>query len=112
MQFTAHPNPNALGLPQFQIASSQVPSANEDRRNSLASQVEAFFMGHVSESSNLAFPEYSDAAASSQPVATILTERQDTRSVKMRKSRFDGGNSGGWTGAGFVGVVWGWVSPP
>ncbi|KAF7142370.1 hypothetical protein RHSIM_Rhsim05G0036100 [Rhododendron simsii] len=80
MQFTAHPNPNALGLPQFQIASSQVPSANEDRRNSLASQVEAFFMGHVSESSNLAFPEYSDAAPSSQPVATILTEKQDTRS--------------------------------
>ncbi|KAG5512864.1 hypothetical protein RHGRI_038690 [Rhododendron griersonianum] len=86
MQFTAHPNPNALGLPQFQIASSQVPSANEGR---IASQVEAFFMGHVSESSNLAFPEYSDAAAPSQPVATILTERQDTRSVKVKATYGD-----------------------
>ncbi|KAF7143984.1 hypothetical protein RHSIM_Rhsim05G0025000 [Rhododendron simsii] len=78
MQFTAHSNRNA------QIASSQVPSANQDRRNSLASQVEAFFMGRVFESSNLAFPEYSDAAAPSQPVAPILTERQDTWSVKVK----------------------------
>ncbi|KAF7144383.1 hypothetical protein RHSIM_Rhsim05G0025500 [Rhododendron simsii] len=78
MQFTAHPNRNA------QIASSQVPSANQDRRNSLASQVEAFFMGRVSESSNLAFPEYSDTAAPSQPVAPILKERQDTWSVKVK----------------------------
>ncbi|KAF7143444.1 hypothetical protein RHSIM_Rhsim05G0035800 [Rhododendron simsii] len=87
MQFTAHPNPNALGLPQFQIASSQGPSANEDRRNSLTSQDEAFFIGRVSESSNLAFPTYSDAAAPSQPVATILTERQDTSSVKKMASK-------------------------
>ncbi|KAI8553589.1 hypothetical protein RHMOL_Rhmol05G0027600 [Rhododendron molle] len=86
MQFPAHPNPNALGLPQFQIASSQVPSANEDR---IASQVESFFMGHVSESSNLAFPEYSDAAAPIHPVATILTERQDTRSVKVKATYGD-----------------------
>ncbi|XP_058214169.1 uncharacterized protein LOC131325756 isoform X3 [Rhododendron vialii] len=88
-QFTAHPNPNALGLPQFQIASTQVPSANEDRRNSLTSQDEAFFMGRVSESSNLAFPTYSDAAAPSQPVATILIERQDTRSMKVKATYGD-----------------------
>ncbi|KAF7142199.1 hypothetical protein RHSIM_Rhsim05G0037300 [Rhododendron simsii] len=78
MQFTAHSNRNA------QIASSQVPSANQDRRNSLASQVEAFFMGRVSKSSNLAFPEYSDVAAPSQPVAPILKEMQDTWSVKVK----------------------------
>ncbi|KAG5512894.1 hypothetical protein RHGRI_038718 [Rhododendron griersonianum] len=89
MQFTAHPNPNALGLPQLQIAASQVPSANEDRRNSIASQVEAFLMGCASGSSNLAFPTYSDAAAPSQPVATILTERQDTRSVKVKATYGD-----------------------
>ncbi|KAG5547252.1 hypothetical protein RHGRI_013054 [Rhododendron griersonianum] len=65
-QFTAHPNPNALVFPQSQIASTQVLNENEDRRNSL--QQEAYFMGHVSESSNLAFPAYSDAAAPSQPV--------------------------------------------
>ncbi|XP_058214190.1 uncharacterized protein LOC131325766 isoform X2 [Rhododendron vialii] len=88
MQFTAHANPNALGLPQFQIASSQVPSANEGR---IASQVEAFIMGHVSESSNLAFPEYSDAAAPSHPMATILPERQGPRSVKV-KATYGNGN--------------------
>ncbi|KAG5512841.1 hypothetical protein RHGRI_038668 [Rhododendron griersonianum] len=90
MQFTASPNPNALVFPQFQIASTQVLSENEDRRNSLASQVEAFLMGHVSEYSNLAFPAYSDAAAPSQPVATILQTMPMTTHMIPQTGGFSG----------------------
>ncbi|KAG5512890.1 hypothetical protein RHGRI_038714 [Rhododendron griersonianum] len=89
-QFTTPPNPNALVFPQFQIASTQVLSENEDRRNSLASQVEAFLMGRVSESSNLAFPEYSDAAAPSQPVATILQTMPMTTHMIPQTGGFSG----------------------
>ncbi|KAG5512883.1 hypothetical protein RHGRI_038707 [Rhododendron griersonianum] len=89
-QFTAPPNPNALVFPQFQIASTLVLSENEDRRNSLASQVEAFLMGHVSEYSNLAFPAYSDAAAPSQPVATILQTMPMTTHMIPQTGGFSG----------------------
>ncbi|KAE9448756.1 hypothetical protein C3L33_19346, partial [Rhododendron williamsianum] len=70
-QSIAYPNHNALVFPQSQIASTEVLNQNmgssEDRRDLLASQVEAYPEGHVSESSNLTFPACSDA-----PVATIL----------------------------------------
>ncbi|XP_058214201.1 protein NLP6-like [Rhododendron vialii] len=89
-QFSAPPNPNALVFPPFQIASTQVLSENDDRRNSLASQVEAFLMGHVSDSSNLAFPAYSDAAAPSQPVATILQTMPMTTHMIPQMGGFSG----------------------
>ncbi|XP_058214195.1 uncharacterized protein LOC131325769 [Rhododendron vialii] len=70
-QSTAYPNHNALVFPQSQIASTEVLNQNmgssEDRRDLLASQVEAYLEGHVSKSSDLTFPACSDA-----PVATIL----------------------------------------
>ncbi|KAG5512862.1 hypothetical protein RHGRI_038688 [Rhododendron griersonianum] len=75
---------------EFQIASTLVLSENEDRRNSLASQVEAFLMGHVSESSNFAFPAYSDAAAPSQPVATILQTMPMTTHMIPQTGGFSG----------------------
>ncbi|KAG5512852.1 hypothetical protein RHGRI_038678 [Rhododendron griersonianum] len=54
------------------------------------SQVEAFLMGHVSESSNLAFPAYSDAAAPSQPVATILQTMPMTTHMIPQTGGFSG----------------------
>ncbi|KAF7143405.1 hypothetical protein RHSIM_Rhsim05G0077200 [Rhododendron simsii] len=74
-QSTAYPNRNALVFPQPHIALEEVLNENggssEDRRDSLASQAEASFEGHVSESSNLTGLACSDAAAPNQPLATM-----------------------------------------
>ncbi|KAI8554350.1 hypothetical protein RHMOL_Rhmol05G0092000 [Rhododendron molle] len=76
-QSIAYPNSNALVFPQPHIASEEVLNENggssEDRRDSLASQAEASFEGHVSESSNLTVLACSDAAAPNQPLATMPT---------------------------------------
>ncbi|KAI8553595.1 hypothetical protein RHMOL_Rhmol05G0028200 [Rhododendron molle] len=70
-QSTAYPNRNALVFPQSQMASTEVLNQNmgssEERRDLLASQVEAYLEGHGCESSSVTFPACSDA-----PVATIL----------------------------------------
>ncbi|KAH7850702.1 hypothetical protein Vadar_001784 [Vaccinium darrowii] len=66
-QSTAYPTPNILVFPQLENMESF-----EDGRSLLASQQEFFLEGHISKSSNLAFPACSDAAAPSQLVATIL----------------------------------------
>ncbi|KAF7114834.1 hypothetical protein RHSIM_RhsimUnG0076800 [Rhododendron simsii] len=76
-QSIAYPNSNALVFPQPHIASEEVLNENggsfEDRRDSLASQAEDSFEGHVSESSNLTVLACSDAAAPNQPLATMHT---------------------------------------
>ncbi|XP_058214029.1 uncharacterized protein LOC131325669 isoform X6 [Rhododendron vialii] len=76
-QSIACANSNALVFPQRHIASEEVLNENggssEDRRDSLASQAEASFEGHVSESSNLTVLACSDAAAPNQPLATMPT---------------------------------------
>ncbi|KAH7851926.1 hypothetical protein Vadar_018423 [Vaccinium darrowii] len=73
-QSTAYPNPNIPVSPQK--VSTEVLSENmgcsKDGRNLSASRQGFFMEGHVSESSNLTFPTCSDAAAPSQPIATII----------------------------------------
>ncbi|KAG5548016.1 hypothetical protein RHGRI_013645 [Rhododendron griersonianum] len=77
-QFPAYPIPDDVS--QLQIASIEVLSENmrnsEDGRILLASheasQEDAFLEGRVFESNNLTVPACSDAAAPSQPLATIL----------------------------------------
>ncbi|KAF7143683.1 hypothetical protein RHSIM_Rhsim05G0077100 [Rhododendron simsii] len=78
-QIPSYPIPDVL-VSKPHIASIEVLSENmgraEDRRILLpsqeTSQKEAFLQGHVFESSNLTVPTFSDAAAPSQPLATIL----------------------------------------
>ncbi|KAI8554344.1 hypothetical protein RHMOL_Rhmol05G0091500 [Rhododendron molle] len=69
-QYAAYSNSNAPVFPQPHIASEEVLNENggslEDRRDSFASQAEASFEGHVSESSNLTVIACSDAAAPNQ----------------------------------------------
>ncbi|KAH7860148.1 hypothetical protein Vadar_009954 [Vaccinium darrowii] len=76
-QSTAYPNHNALLFPQPQIASTEVLNesigGSEYRRDLLASRAEAYFEGHVSESSNLTFHACYDAATPRQALASVAT---------------------------------------
>ncbi|KAH7859656.1 hypothetical protein Vadar_003844 [Vaccinium darrowii] len=76
-QSAAYPNCNALLFPQPQIASTEVLNENiggsEYRRDLLASRAEAYFEGHVSESSNLTFHACYDAATPSEALASVAT---------------------------------------